>query len=215
MIGDKIIAKPHHKRAARMIFDLISESFAQRRSALTIAGESGSGKSEIAHELAELFNTADLNTYVFQQDDYFHYPPKTNHDMRLKNIRNIGMKEVNLALLNRHLEHFKSSPNKPLEKPLVIFEEDKLSRERINPGDYSLAIAEGTYTTCLTGADCHVFIDRTFRDTMQARLERAREKIDEFSEKIMQIEHDIISKHKKMATVIVDKDYNARTADRT
>jgi len=107
MIGDKIIAKPHHKRAARMIFDLISESFAQRRSALTIAGESGSGKSEIAHELAELFNTADLNTYVFQQDDYFHYPPKTNHDMRLKNIRNIGMKEVNLALLNRHLEHFK------------------------------------------------------------------------------------------------------------
>ena len=208
MIGDKVVPKPHHKKAARKIFDLIPHEAADSRLTITIAGESGSGKSEIAYELGELFKAGDKPTLILQQDDYFFYPPKSNHQMRLKNIKHVGLTEVNLSLLNRHLEAFKLTPHKPVEKPLVIFEEDSITRETFLPEEYEILIAEGTYTTVLSSADVRVFIDRTYEQTKAARLERGRDTIDEFSEQILQIEHDIISKHKKMASIVVDKNYD-------
>jgi uridine kinase len=180
-----------------------------RRVALTVAGESGSGKSEIAGELAKRLEADGLRVLILQQDDYFFYPPKTNHQRRLQDIRNVGLEEVNLALLAEHLRQFKHSPGQVIDKPLVIFEEDRITREKIDPKEYDMVIAEGTYTTLLEDADYRIFIDRDYRMTLEARKERARDPIDEFSERVLEIEHGIISKHKKLAHIVVDKDYNA------
>jgi hypothetical protein len=49
---------------------------------ITVAGESGAGKSELASEIARLITEEGFNTGVLQQDDYFVFPPKTNHEMR-------------------------------------------------------------------------------------------------------------------------------------
>jgi hypothetical protein len=68
-------------------------------------------------------------------------------------------------------------------------------------------IIEGTYTTILKNARDHVFIDRTYKDTAEARMRRAREKQDNFLEKILKIEHDIISSHKVKANIIVSKNH--------
>jgi uridine kinase len=213
MIGDKILPKPHHKRAAGLIFALLAETKAdKKRLAITIAGESGSGKSEIAAELAACFEKDGRPTVIFQQDDYFFYPPKTNHQMRVKDIKHVGLTEVNLQLLNAHLEAFKLAPQKLIEKPLVVFEKDTVTRETVNPADYSVLIAEGTYTTVLSSADVRVFIDRTYEQTKEQRLERGRDRIDEFSEKVLLIEHNIISKHKKLATIIVDSAFEVSAA---
>jgi uridine kinase len=212
MIGDKVVPKPHHKQAARKIFALLEQQLFDIRLTIAIAGESGSGKSEIAFELAELFAAKDKPALILQQDDYFFYPPKSNHQMRLKNIKHVGLTEVNLSLLNRHLGAFKMSPHKPVEKPLVIFEEDRITRESVQLDEFEILIAEGTYTTVLSSADVRVFIDRSFEQTKAARLERGRDTIDEFSEQVLQIEHDIISKHKKMASIIVDKNYDVGAA---
>ena len=57
MIGDKIVAKPYHVKAAAEIFEALKEKVPGMRTAITIAGESGSGKSEIASELAKCFET--------------------------------------------------------------------------------------------------------------------------------------------------------------
>ncbi len=213
MIGDKVVPKPHHKQAAQQIFALLGKAAkGKKRLTITIAGESGSGKSEIAAELAELFNADGRPAIIFQQDDYFFYPPKTNHEMRVKNIKHVGLTEVNLQLLNRHIETFKLAPQKPIDKPLVMFEENSITRETVNPADYSILIVEGTYTTVLSSSDVRVFIDRTFEQTKEARLERGRDTIDDFSEQVLLIEHNIISKHKKMASIIVDSQFNASAA---
>ena len=207
MIGDKVNSKPKHAKAARQIFEIVGDELAGRRSTFTIAGESGSGKSEIAYELAQLLEHANIKTLIFQQDDYFFYPPRTNHNRRVQDIAWVGTKEVNLSLLDEHLDMFSNSATQVLEKPLVIFEEDRIISEKTDLSPFAALIAEGTYTTLLKHAQHRVFIDRDYSDTRADRKERAREVIDEFSEKIMEIEHNIISKHKDLATLTVHPNF--------
>lgn len=213
MIGDKVVPKPHHTAAAEAVFNLIKNELSSKRNVVTIAGESGAGKSEIAVELARLSSDNGAKPVVFQQDDYFFLPPKTNAKAREKNINHVGLSEVNLALLDEHVRGFKFSPGEPIEKPLVVFEEDRITGETISPKDYDLLIAEGTYTTLLNHADYHVFIARSYVDTLEHRKNRARDKLDAFSERILEIEHNIISKHRSLADIIVNDDYSVTRAD--
>jgi Mrp family chromosome partitioning ATPase len=70
---------------------------------ITVAGESGAGKSELASEIARLFTEEGFNTGVLQLDDYFVFPPKTNHEMRRRNLEQVGPYEVKLDFLNSNL----------------------------------------------------------------------------------------------------------------
>jgi uridine kinase len=52
-----------------------------------------------------------------------------------------------------------------------------------------------------------VFIDLNYLETLQSRLERAREAQDDLLEKVLEIEHRIISAHKSRADYLIDKQY--------
>jgi uridine kinase len=209
MIGDIVVPGTHHTAAAEAILNLLRERIDDHRRAVTIAGESGAGKSEIAVELSRMFTAAGRKSLVLQQDDYFFLPPKTNDANRRKNIRNIGLGEVNLALMNEHLRRFKFSSSEKIEKPLVIFNEDRITKESVPIADLRILIAEGTYTTLLNHADFHVFIDRTYEQTLAARKERARDTLDDTAERFLEIEHSIISRHRTLAEIVVGQDYSA------
>ena len=208
MIGDRVVPKPYHTRAAEQIVQLLGDSFATDRPVLTVAGESGSGKSEIAVELQRLYKERGRSMYIFGQDDYFVYPPKTNDSMRRKDIAHVGTGEVKLTLLDEHMTAFKQSSSE-LEKPLVNYDEDNVGRETIDATQFDMAVAEGTYTSLLDNADFRIFIDRTYEDTRADRIARKRDEIDDFSDKILKIEHEIISKHRSRADIIVNNDYSA------
>ena len=214
MIGDKIHVQPQHTRAAEAIYAVLKDRIGDERVAVTVAGQSGAGKSEIAHELARLLDAGGHKTFVFQQDDYFVYPPKTNHNERVKNIEWVGTQEVRLDLMNQHLDAFKSGKHQLLEKPLVIFDEDRITSEKIDLSPFDVVIAEGTYTSLLGSADYHVFIDRDYYDTLAHRRERGRDKIDDFTNQILKIEDAIITKHKQYADFVVNKDYTVDLVDR-
>ena len=91
----------------------------------------------------------------------------------------------------------------------MIFDEDRISSETVDFRPFKVLIAEGTYTTTLQHAHCRIFIDRNLHDTREARSERAREAQDEFLERILTIEHEIISKHKEKADIIITNEYKA------
>ncbi len=210
MQGDKLIINDNHRRAAGGIFDILVPCLEGHRGVyvITIAGESGSGKSEIAAVLAESLSQNGVPNTILQQDDYFVYPPKTNAQKRRENIGHIGPTEVRLDLLDSNLADIISGKT-DIEKPLVIFEEDRIDSEILNTAGIEAVIVEGTYTTLLENADMRVFIDRTFEDTKEDRALRGREAQDKFLERVLTIEHEIISTHKARADVIVTKDYNA------
>lgn len=210
MKGDVLIISDDHRKAARQAYNLLKDklSGSGKKISITVAGESGAGKSEIAASLAEEMEKDGFRTYIFQQDDYFVFPPKTNAAERRKDIKHVGTGEVKLGLLDEHLSKARDGKEK-IEKPLVIFDEDKITSETIDPAEYDVFLAEGTYTTLLDHADFRVFIDRDIFDTRASRLKRNREKQDDFLEQILEIEHNIISNHKELADIIITKDYEA------
>ena len=210
MRGDILIIDDNHRKAAaevvKIIFSEIEKS--KKKFVISVAGESGAGKSEIAASIAEVLEKKGLKCFIFQQDDYFVYPPKTNAKTREKDINWVGVKEVKLDLIDEELKMIGDGQTK-IEKPLVIFEEDRIDKETVDLADADVIIVEGTYTTALKNIDQKVFIDRDLFDTKASRLKRNREKQDEYLEKILTIEHEIISAHKALADVIITKDYNA------
>jgi uridine kinase len=214
MRGDKLVIQKYHEKASQQIAKILMPQISadSDKSVISVAGESGVGKSEIAFVLNDLFNKNGIFSFILQQDDYFVYPPKTNAAMRLKDIGHVGLSEVRLGLLEQNLGDFISGKGE-IRKPLVIFEEDRIIEETLSLENIKVLIVEGTYTTTLKNVKKHVFIDRTYEDSREARRRRSREKQDDFLERVLMIEHDIISSHKSEADIIVTKDYEALAID--
>ncbi len=211
MLGDSIVVEKHHLKAAAGIVEIVGPFIEQHRGKYTIsiAGESGSGKSETAMALADALKASGKSCVILQQDDYFVYPPKTNDQTRRADIGWVGLQEVRLDLLDAHLRSFREGVS-IIEKPLVIYKEDRVTTERVDAGDSQVLIAEGTYTTALSNVNTHVFIDRDYFETRSHRDKRRRSdaELDPFLEKVLAIEHKIISAHKALAQLIVNKDYS-------
>lgn len=209
MRGDVIIIEDHHRAAAKTIVEHLTDRVraAGRPFAITVAGESGSGKSETGAALKEAFETAGFGAIVLGQDDYFVLPPKSNDRRRREDISWVGMSEVRLDLLNEHLRAAKNRVPR-ITKPEVIYDEDRAVDEEVSLEGIDVVIAEGTYTTSLSEADVHVFIDRDYRETLEARKRRNREKFDPFIEDVLTIEHGIIRGHRQLADIILTRDYS-------
>ncbi len=210
MEGDVLIINNYHRKAAKQVVAILLPEIesTEGKYFVTVAGESGAGKSEIAASIAAELEKAGKASFVFQQDDYFVYPPKSNAEKREEDIGWVGMQEVKLFLLDEEIAAIQSGET-IIEKPLVIFDEDRITTEEVDFSDYQVIIAEGTYTTALKNVNARVFIDRNIKDTRKARAKRAREKQDEFLEQILTIEHRIISAQKKEADIIITKGFDA------
>jgi len=206
--GDIIIVEEHHRLAAeRVVSKLVEEIKGRgRRTTLTVAGESGSGKSETAQAIAEALAPHGINAAILQQDDYFVHPPRTNDLTRRANLCWVGSDEVRLDLLDEHLAAAIEGASS-ITKPLVIYEEDRITEETLEFGDAGVVIAEGTYTSLLENVDRRVFIARNRLDTMDHRMKRGREDFDPFIEQVLEIEHEIISAHRTRADILITRDY--------
>jgi len=211
MRGDVIIVEEHHRAAADRIVAHLTERVRRTdgRYIVTVAGESGSGKSEMGKALKEAFDATGQAALVLGQDDYFVLPPKSNDARRRENISWVGLNEVKLDLLNEQLEAAKAGAP-TLTKPEVIYDEDRAIEEEVSLEGIAVVIAEGTYTTTLRAADTHVFIDRDYHATLEARKRRNREKFDPFIEQVLEIEHQLIRTHKPLAEVVITTDYDVR-----
>jgi uridine kinase len=211
MKGDKLFINKEHIKTANQSLELLLPEIktAKGRFIITVAGESGSGKSEVAAALSKALSRQRIKSTILQQDDYFVYPPKTNENMRRKDIRHVGMSEVKLDLLDQNLKDAVTGQS-TITKPLVIFDEDRITTETIDLEGVNVIIVEGTYTTTLMNAHRRIFIDRNYIDTLTARLKRAREVQDEFLETVLEIEHVIIQSQKAKADIIITRDYEAK-----
>ncbi len=213
MKGDILIIDDHHRKAAVKAVKLILGEVlkSQHKFVITVAGESGAGKSELAKSIADHLEEKKIGCFIFGQDDYFKLPPKTNARQREKDITWVGMQEVKLDVLDQNiLDALNGKPN--ITKPLVDFNADKIGEEKVDLSAFKVLIAEGTYTTELKNVNCRIFIDRNKLDTVESRKKRAREKQDDFLDKILTIEHDIISKHKLLADIIISRDWDVTKA---
>ena len=209
MKGDVILVGEEHREAAERIVDrLLDEIEATgRRFTITVAGESGSGKSETGQAIADELNGRELPAVVLQQDDYYVLPPKFNDAARRANFAWVGTTEVRLDLLDQHLDAARAGAGS-ITKPLVIYAENRIDQEAISLEGIRVVIAEGVYTSLCENVDRRVFIGRNRLETLEHRMKRGREQFDPFIEKVLTAEHEIISKHRARADIVITREYD-------
>ena len=212
MKGDKLVLLDYHKRAASEIVSHIIRDIRKKKTRyiITVAGESGSGKSETGKAIANELDKSGIKSVLLGQDDYFVLPPKSNDAKRREDPEWLGPHvEVKLDVLEQNLIdaiHGK----REIVKPLVDYDSNTIEDETINLDGIKVLIAEGTYTSLLKHIDTRVFISRDWIDTLELRRKRMRgnEVGDPFIEQILSIEHKIIAGHKQLADILITKDFD-------
>ena len=209
MKGDIILVGEEHKNAAEQIIERLHGEIAQsdRRYTMTVAGESGSGKSETGQALADALDGRGIKAVVLQQDDYYVLPPKFNDAARRANFAWVGTTEVRLDLLDQHLQQAQEGAAS-IVKPLVDYDANQIGEETISLEGAEVVIAEGVYTSLCEHVDRRVFIARNRLETMEHRMKRGREEFDPFIEDVLKKEHEIISQHRPRADVVITKEYD-------
>lgn len=209
MIGDILIIDDYHLEAGDIVMNYLRQTKLEPPYALSVSGESGSGKTEIALVLKNELEKKNLNVYILGQDDYFKLPPHSNHRKRKNDSDWVGTGEVKLQLMDEHIKSLLHD-HALLEKPLIDFKNNSIGSETVT-GPFDVVIAEGTYTALLKNADVHVFIDRDYINTKKHRLTRNRDQALEgkndndlaFLNNVLEKEHKIISEHKKLAHIVI------------
>jgi uridine kinase len=208
MTGDNNQLKPEYYQTAESLYAAIQNIESSRKPKLIIgiAGESGSGKTITALQLQQVFELNGKKTNIVHMDDFFHLPPATNHEARVKDISRVGKAEVNLELLDKVCRQFKSNDTS-VQQPLVDYPSNSISSFSWNARDFDILIVEGTYVLFLEHLDIRVFIDRTYHETKNDRLARGRDIANDFVEEVLGIEHTIIQSEKKLCDICIQSNF--------
>ena len=212
MKGDVLVLQEWHRRAAREIVSYILVAIRRKRSryTMTVAGESGSGKSETGKAIADELEKHGIRSVVLGQDDYFFLPPRSNDLRRRGDPQWLGPHvEVRLDLMEQHLVSAIQEARE-ITKPLVDYGSNTIQEETVSLDGIKVLIAEGTYTSLLKHVDTRIFIARTWLDTLADRQVRSRgeEAGDPFVEQVLSTEHKIIAGHQQLADFVIRKDHD-------
>jgi uridine kinase len=218
MKGDKLVLQDYHRRAATEIVSHIIQDIRKKKTRyiITVAGESGSGKSETGKAIADELDIYGIRSVLLGQDDYFVLPPKSNDAKRREDPEWLGPHcEVKLDTLEQNLVNAIQGKNEII-KPLVDYDTNTIEDETINLDGIKVLIAEGTYTSLLKHVDTRIFICRNWLDTLELRQKRMRgnEVGDLFIEQVLSLEHKIIAGHKQLADILITKDFNVIIVDK-
>jgi len=210
--GDVIVVDDNHRRVAATIAAAIRTRVTAKpgRFLVTVAGESGAGKSETAAALAEQLLGAGVRSAILGQDDYFGLPPKTNDARRRQDPDWLGPHvEVRLDLLQANVDSALAG-KASIEKPTIDYAANSISTECLNLQGVKVVIVEGTYVSLLRHVDTRIFIARNRLETLDHRMRRNRgnEVRDPFVEGVLSIEHKIIAGHRHLADFVVTSDYD-------
>ena len=204
MLGDNTAIKPQYLLTAKALRPHLN--IGSERVSVAIGGESGCGKTVTALALARVLAEEGINAVILHQDDYFNRPPRTNHNHRLLDMGSIGSQEVNLNLLQEHINQFLTGEN-TLQKPLVDYENNVILTENIDLQHAQIILIEGTYSMLLSNIDTKIFIKRNYHDTYTARIARGRDIANDFVEQVLEIEHQLIAPLFAHADILIERDY--------
>ena len=212
MKGDIIVLEAHHIAAAKQIVPKIVDAVREKPTCytITVAGESGSGKSETGKAIADELTAAGITAVLIGQDDYFVLPPKSNDARRREDPEWLGPHvEVKMDVLDGNLKAAIDGAEL-FVKPLIDYDANSVEEMVVDLSGVKVVVAEGTYTSLLKHVDTRVFISRNRLDTLEHRQKRNRgnEVGDPFIENILKMEHKIIAGHKQLADFVITKDYD-------
>ncbi len=209
-LGDILVIKDEHKKAAQEITDLILKKHTGEKVSIALGAESGAGKSEIAHMVAKnLFESEKkLKSFIIHTDDFFALPHKERNELRKKtNLDSVGPSEIDFEELNYVLKKFES--NGQILVPILEFITSSAYKLLVDFQNVNVLVCEGLYAPVMD-VTYKMFIDLTYHDTKGFRVERGKEVVNEFRMKVLEKEHQAVSELRKQADYLITKDYSLK-----
>lgn len=204
MLNDILLLNKKHENAARTILERV---LAERtpKHIITISGEVETGKSEVAHMLGRLLKKEGIMVKLLHMDNYYRIPPLERTEWRKKHgIDKVGYEEYNWEEVERTLKGFREG--KLTSVPCVDLFTGQIDQLTTNFKDIDVLIIEGLYSIKIEESNLKVFIEQTYRDTMEEQKASGKEELDDFRMQILEREHQVVQSLKPMADFYLDFD---------
>lgn len=216
MIGDVLMIKEIHKEAARAIKKRIVVDLQKKdrryRYIVGIAGESGSGKSELAHTLGKFLKEDRIRVKVLHTDDYYKIQPLLRPEWRrTKGFDKIGINEYDWIKIKKTIRDFKEGQECVM--PCIDIIPEQVDKLITDFAKVDLLVVDGLYAIKADGLDLRVFIDLTYQETKIAQIERLKEDYNEERLDVLEREHQNVITLKPLADLIVNKTYEVVNAN--
>lgn len=205
MLGDVLLITDNHKKAEKQLVSHLDQ-LSGNKIVLAIGGESGSGKTEIAHEVARILKSRNTPAKVMHIDNYYLTSPTERTSWRKEHgLESIGFTEYDWKGINRNINEFREDAEQ-VTMPCIDLLTDQEDLLSTSFKGLKYLVIEGLYAI-QAEADLKVLIDLTYHETKKAQFERGKEEPNEYRWQVLQREHEVIQSIRSRADLLVSKDY--------
>lgn len=211
MLGDVLLITEKHIKAAHEIVKAVLEQ-KKDKFIIGISGESGSGKSELAHAVAKELKTHGITAKPLHIDNYYRILPLERTQWRTDNgiEKVVGFGEYDWKTINRNVEEFKQSMSST--GPCVDLVTEQVDQLTTDYSVVDMLIIDGLYAIETETVDLRVFIELTYHETKKAQKVRGKEPQNEYRARVLEQEHQVVQGMKPKADLLVGMDYLVRKA---
>ncbi len=206
MLGDVLLITEKHEKAAQAILEKI---LAERKDKyiVAISGESGSGKTELAHVLARKLRNEGIIAKPIHIDNYYRIHPHERTEWRKKHgIQNaVGLDEYDWDTIYRNIDDFKN--NRKSTMPCVDLVTEQIDQLTTDFNGIDILVIDGLYAINTKDADMCVFIELTYHETKKAQVLRGKEPQNEYRMQVLEREHQVVQSLKSKADLLVNTEY--------
>lgn len=206
MLGDVLLITEKHLNAAK---DIVKEVLANKKDKyiIAISGESGSGKSELAHAVAKELKTHKITAKPLHIDNYYRILPLERTQWR-KDIgieTAVGLGEYDWDTIYRNVQEFKTGSKST--GPCVDLVTEQVDQLTTDYSEVDMLIIDGLYAVETKGVDLGVFIELTYHETKKAQKVRGKEPQNEYRARVLEREHQVVQSIKPKAHLFVNMEY--------
>jgi len=205
MLGDVLLITDKHRIAGELIVDSILEN-RKPKFIVAVSGESGSGKSELAHVIAKLLVAKSINTKVLHTDNYYSTDPLIRTEWRKTNgMEAVGYTEYNWDKLNENINAFLAGEK--TQMPCIDLVNNQVDMLTTDFSKVEVLVIDGLYAIKAEQANIRVFIELTYHETKKAQVSRGKEPQNEFRMQVLEREHQVVQSLKHLADFYINKEY--------
>ncbi len=209
MLGDVLLITEKHKEAAKKIFEIILKE-KKDKYIVAISGESGSGKTELAHVLAKLLRKEGIMAKPIHIDNYYKIHPLKRTEWRKKHgIQNaVGLNEYDWDTIYKNIDDFKNSRKSTM--PCIDLVTEQVDSLTTDFAGIDMLIIDGLYAINTEGVDLRIFIELTYHETKKAQVVRGKEPQNEYRMQVLEREHQVVQSLKQRADLLITKEYEVK-----
>ena len=206
MLGDVLLITEKHENAAKDIVPHILKN-KKDKFIIAISGESGSGKTELAHVIAKMLRKSDIICKPVHIDNYYRILPLLRTEWRKKNgiQESVGLGEYDWDTINKNIDDFKK--NRVSTMPCVDLVTEQVDQLITDFNGVDMIIVDGLYAINTPEVDLSIFIELTYHETKKAQVVRGKEPQNEYRMQVLEQEHQVVLSLRDKADLLINMDY--------